>query len=336
MGCRVKTNRGVRDDCCESTPCIERGLKLPPELWIAILDYLRPLELASPIALTCKLFFQNAQKRIGNARDNASGLDFSCRLKLADDLSLPRIDRNNGARLFAVRTVTPDVEHALEVWNMESGKVEASCVLPEPLTAFSPEEMLLSPDGKHIAISYHKAVALLRYDASTREIVMIRGYELDQESGSDDYNESELESVLTTVRFSADGKLLAIAHLRALLNGDSVVQVTSSCSPVARSVNLYPMTSDVVPEVVTGADGLVSAGISSQYDERLISLHGVQVNPRPFQILIPPNRIADPGFIIGGSDGGADNGTILKDLPSFYEHQILGFSPVSWPAKKLA
>lgn len=295
--------------------------QLPADLWSQVLDNLAVAEVAAPLALTCKYFMRHARQRLEHSRRRAKSLRLTASLTLGSAYLLARVDRKSAGRLFAVRRIPPGAEqHALEVWSLRSGKLEAALELPDQVCI--PEELLCSPDGAHVALTYYKYISLLRFDATASSITLLRGFDLEDVDAPHplDPEAEPLESYVSVARFSPDGRRIALAHLHGILesvDSNRRVQVTAANESLQRC----------------GGDGAGPAGeglpvrfeLPTAYDGQTLSLCGVQVNPAPMQILIPPNRIADDGFVIGEVEPGG--GRVEKTLRGFFQSQVLGYSP---------
>lgn len=321
-------------------------LHVPAEIWRLCLDRLAFHELVSPVASTSKLFFAIADRRLKSSPACARALRLSSTLRLGPSYCMPRIDRQTGHLLFIAKRLavgTGQYNHCFEVWSLESAKVEASFYLPRPFRNLELEDSLCSPDGEHVCLSFYKFILLLRYNRVSKQVTMVRGYDL----GNDDHlkhsleENEDFEAEMSTVRFSGDGRYLSIAYFHAPLDFDGAISILVARVDIHETLRdkreeqkESPFDAslgedDTFPIIRPQNARLSSFKFPADYNWDLLILHGAQVNPQPLQILIPPNRISDAGFVIGNfkEDGGGENGTVLKVIKGFFEHQILGFSP---------
>lgn len=321
-------------------------IRVPADIWRLCLDRLAFHELVSPVASTCKLFFEIADRRLKSSPACARALRRSSTLRLGPSYFMPRIDRQTGKLLFIAKRLEDDAgqyNHRFEVWNLESAKIEASFYLPHHFRNLVLEESLCSPDGEHACLSFYKFILLLRYNRDSKQVTMVRGYDLgnDDSLGSSPEENEHFEAVLSTLRFSRDGRYLSMAYFHAFLDFDGAISMLVARADIHETFrdkrqvqrdspfHAYLGEDDTVP-IIRPPDARISNfKVPADYNWDLLNLHGAQVNPQPLQILIPPNRISDAGFVIGNfkEDGGGEDASVLKVINGFFEHQILGFSP---------
>jgi hypothetical protein len=304
---------------------------LPPDVWGQVLNHLTLLELASPLASTCKLFFRTAQERLFARSTSAASTYLQHKFELSSRYVLPRVDGKRGELLYVINIESaPAHGHALEVYDIATGVRRARCAVPAQLAQWTPEEVISSPDGQHVLVSYYKFVALFRYDETEFSLEPVRGYELDQVDRDEEQLGEELESVVSVCRFSPSGERVVIAQLQAVLDEDTRVHVTVVNDRVAAAAR-GPLGSGAVAQggvpklELCAADAVTRFLILAQYSWDALSLHGVQLNSAPPQLIIPPNRIADAGIVLADIVTPAPR--IARTLDSVFDSQIVGFSP---------
>jgi hypothetical protein len=322
-----KSKHPSDDFSCEYNNDCRRGdakhtgvLQLPSDIWQKILEKLRLADVAAPLALTCQLFLHHAKQRLADGKGAVRSLVLLQHFKLAANYVHPRV---TDKLLFVVNCNSGG--HNIEAWDLRKGDIQASLKLPPPLCHSDVEDVVVARHLGHIAIVAFRTILLLQYQPGQRTFRSRGLHHLGNENAwlddaALDRERDDADALLA--RFSSDSEQLNIAHIYHNVESSQYLRCDAYCAvldqlPISES-SIENNLSQVRKRQIELPFG------QAMYENKEISLHGIQMNASPFQLLIPPHRIADIGLVV---DCSLEGGRVLDKIAGFHEYQVLGFTP---------